>query len=117
MQAYPNAKVILTVRDPVSWYKSVKNSILKSVPLTENFSSSTFLKAIGAYEYMDVSKKASYTVPKGFLHSMFGAIEAGEETAVEFFNQWVEEVKQNVPKERLLVGLTREKRRLITKDF
>ena len=30
MEAYPNAKVILTVRDPVRWYNSVKNSIYRT---------------------------------------------------------------------------------------
>ena len=30
MEAYPNAKVILTVRDPVRWYNSVKNSIYQT---------------------------------------------------------------------------------------
>ena len=30
MEAYPDAKVILTVRDPVRWYNSVKNSIYRT---------------------------------------------------------------------------------------
>ena len=29
MEIYPEAKVILTVRDPVSWYKSVKGTLFK----------------------------------------------------------------------------------------
>jgi hypothetical protein len=34
MKAFPNAKVILTVRDnPEGWYKSVKESIYKTVEL------------------------------------------------------------------------------------
>ena len=27
MEVYPNAKVVLTVRDPEAWYKSVKETI------------------------------------------------------------------------------------------
>lgn len=30
MEAYPDAKVVLTVRDPVKWYNSVKNTIYNS---------------------------------------------------------------------------------------
>ena len=30
MRAYPDAKVILTTRDPVKWYSSVKNTIYNS---------------------------------------------------------------------------------------
>ena len=30
MEAYPGAKVVLSVRDPVKWYKSVKNTIYQS---------------------------------------------------------------------------------------
>ena len=28
MEAFPNAKVLLTTRDPETWYESVKNSIM-----------------------------------------------------------------------------------------
>merc|ERR1712012_460293 len=34
---------------------------------------------------------------------MFGAVEAGEDTAVKFFNEWMESVKTEIPEERLLV--------------
>ena len=33
---------------------------------------------------------------------MFDAIEAGEEASVQYFNHWLEEVKRNVPDERLI---------------
>ena len=34
---------------------------------------------------------------------MFGAVSQGKETAVAFYNKWVEEVKAMVPKEKLLI--------------
>ena len=34
---------------------------------------------------------------------MFGAVDAGEETAVRFFTEWQEQVKKEIPPERLLV--------------
>ena len=34
---------------------------------------------------------------------MFGAISQGKDTAVAFYNKWVDEVKATVPKEKLLI--------------
>ena len=34
---------------------------------------------------------------------MFGAVDSGEETAVRFFTEWNEQVKREIPAERLLV--------------
>ena len=34
---------------------------------------------------------------------MFGAVDAGEETAVRFFTEWQEQVRKEIPPERLLV--------------
>ena len=46
-----------------------------------------------------------YTVPQGSALglSMFEAIENGEETAVKFWNNHVEEVKRVVPADKLLI--------------
>ena len=41
--------------------------------------------------------------PAGFDTGMFGAVGAGKEVAVEFFNRWVDEVKATVPNDRLLI--------------
>ena len=41
--------------------------------------------------------------PDGFDHSMYTAVKSGEKTAVEFYNRWIEEVKMNVPNDRLLI--------------
>jgi len=34
---------------------------------------------------------------------LFDAIEEGEEASVEYFTNWIEEVKKNVPEEKLLI--------------
>ena len=44
----------------------------------------------------------TYLGPR-YPRGMFGAVDAGEETAVRFFNDWVELVKAEIPAERLLV--------------
>ena len=37
MKAYPNAKVILSVRDPKKWYRSVKNTIFYAHMMNRTF--------------------------------------------------------------------------------
>ena len=37
MKAFPKAKVILTVREPDKWYKSVKETILKGYELLQQW--------------------------------------------------------------------------------
>ena len=39
---------------------------------------------------------------------MFGVIGEGREASTEFYNKWVEEVKNSVPKERLLIFNVKE---------
>jgi len=108
VKMYPNAKVLLTVRDPVRWYLSVKNTIrtmcwfmmesLGGLPmrLIGKLSGKTFGPALftcSAPTYLG----AKY--PKG----LFGVVDAGEDTAVKFFNDWTDDVVQHVPADRLLV--------------
>ena len=40
--------------------------------------------------------------------SMFGAIEAGKEASIKFYNDWVEDVKKSIPKEKLLIFSVKE---------
>ena len=49
----------------------------------------------------------TYLGPK-YPDGMFGAIDAGEETAVRFFNDWKAQVIREVPAERLLVFEVKE---------
>merc|ERR1719373_413427 len=44
----------------------------------------------------------TYLGPR-YPRGMFGAVDSGQETAVRFFTEWVEQVKREVPAERLLV--------------
>ena len=49
MKIYPNAKVILTIRDPEKWYKSVKDTIHQTRSFL-NGSTGIFLKLVGGYD-------------------------------------------------------------------
>lgn len=39
---------------------------------------------------------------------MFGAVEDGEQTAVQYYNDWKEEVLKEVPADRLLISQVKE---------
>ena len=42
MKAYPNAKIILSVRDPKKWYRSVKNTIFYGYMMNRTFPTNIF---------------------------------------------------------------------------
>ena len=89
-ERYPQAKVILTLRDPKAWFKSVSNTIM-------------------------VSFKGPMTLPDGrrvgppgdFAPLLIGQKTFGgrfdEAHMIDVFNRHNEEVRRTIPKERLLV--------------
>ena len=102
LQYYPDAKVILTVRDPQAWYESALNTIYQVV---EPQTGQKFLKTLKRPD----SPRTRYLervwslVEKELWQSDFQGKFADKQYAIEVFNQHVEEVKQNVPSTRLLV--------------
>jgi len=105
MKVYPNAKVILTTRDPVSWYKSVKNTIFQyyliqqKIPFTWMYALMDRRKEGGAAFF----NRCHRHVPSGGDVGMMEAVKSGQEAAVKFFHDWETEVIKNVPADRLLV--------------
>ena len=105
---YPKAKVLLTVRDPVRWYLSVKNSIREFIRFVEEtwmaapFRLISSLTGHNRTAAIFASFGPTYLGPR-YPRGMFGAVDSGQETAVRFFTEWVEQVKREVPAERLLV--------------
>jgi hypothetical protein len=87
MQAWPQAKVILTVRDPERWYESALKTIYR------------------------IQQDFPWWFPNFFFklqekHIWQGRFEGRFEDrdfAIQNFNQYIEEVKSYVPKENLLV--------------
>ena len=55
-----------------------------------------------------LSNQMALAVPRHSDHSMFSSVRAGQEEAEKWFNEWAEEVKRHVPKEKLLVFDVRE---------
>tara|TARA_Y100000590_G_scaffold410555_1_gene503728 strand:+ start:1029 stop:1754 length:726 start_codon:yes stop_codon:yes gene_type:complete len=96
MEAYPNAKVILTVRDAQSWVKSwnvLNNQILKSF----------------TFRFLAKIPKTSFKLQKDIHNKMIlgpqGAFQGAisDEDRMKKFDEWNKSVIKYVPKERLLV--------------
>lgn len=110
MEAFPDAKILLNVRDPVKWYQSVKNSILKISNTETSWPCSWFDFLTGRAATTELVIKLSTIVPQCSTQGlgMFGAVSAGEKEAVQFWNEHVNEVKSVVPADRLLVWEVKE---------
>jgi hypothetical protein len=97
MQHFPEAKVILTVRDPESWYRSARETIYeatRSIP--------AWLKWIPRVRAM--VKLLDGVAWDGVFHGRF----EDAETSKRIFREHTEDVKRTVPQERLLVYEVRE---------
>lgn len=106
MQHYPEAKVILTVRDPDSWYESALNTIYRVEP-------SGWQKLLMALQLpfsprlrgmMRVIRMANKQIWEEDFQGKF----EDKEYALQVFNRHIEEVKRVVPPERLLVYQVKE---------
>ena len=103
LEVYPDVKVLLNVRDPVRWYESVRDSILKISRIQTSWPCSWLVSLMGSDPWLPTyfSDPVATSSSKGY--GMFSAVTAGQEAAVEFFHEHVEEVKKHVPEDKLLV--------------
>ena len=105
MMAYPRAKVLLTIRDGVSWYVSVRDSIHRLSVTSSKWPVSWFSELVGLTASTQLMRSVG-NQPLAWSSSglgMHAAVEAGEAAAVRFYQDHVEEVKACVPADRLLV--------------
>jgi hypothetical protein len=101
MARYPNAKVLLSVRDPEKWYESVKSTIYQVNQRSRTSSNSLpflFLKLIKPGIATAVPM-VNQLIWQDTFHDRF----EDKEFAISIFNQHNEEVKNSVPPEKLLV--------------
>ena len=103
MEIYPDAKVLLTVRDPERWFKSmtVLHTIFGTL-IQQPYAG--VLTAMGLGDTIKFSREVvmSTDMP-GILGRVNRAMLQGKREAVEVFNSHVAEVKGFVPPDRLLV--------------
>ena len=121
MHSYPDAKVILTVRDPNRWYESIYNTVYvrgrtASSPIfrglrllgLRQFDANTFLSLVlRAGELVGLFRPGMSRVARFYdrliWEDTFGGNFEDRQHAIEVFERHNEEVKRRVPVERLLV--------------
>jgi len=102
LRAFPNAKVLLNVRDPVRWVESMNGTIIISRKIQNQFPCSMF-KWLGiGSTYLMWSKFTS-------ANQMNKPLEAiGKGTGVEYFNNWNHDKSLIIPKDKLLIFNVKE---------
>ena len=65
LDVFPNAKVVLTVREPETWYKSVKNSIFKFRDVYKSFPYNLLLWMNGRWDHMRLVNSISERPARG----------------------------------------------------
>ena len=90
---YPEAKVILTVRDPERWYDSTRQTI--------HFADKTFPK--WTILLLSRRKRVFQRLLDGLRDKLFQSRFEDRSFAIEVFNRHNEQVRRDVPADRLLV--------------
>ncbi|KAI7883572.1 hypothetical protein K492DRAFT_235361 [Lichtheimia hyalospora FSU 10163] len=105
MQYYPDSKVILVVRSPESWYKSVQRTILPLVRLSRKFKDRMLpdhVKQVRAlwlqsFIYKNEQQKVPMDIQEVY-RLLFDPV-----AMRQMYMDHIEDVKRTVPSERLLV--------------
>lgn len=100
MAAYPDAKVVLSVRDADAWYDSAIKTIFRGLPPG----------AVGIARVAGVVNKNARGFPRWYryvqsslMDGFFEGRRHDRDYMIDRFNSWNEEVKATVPADRLLV--------------
>lgn len=107
MVAYPEAKVLLTVRDPEHWYESVQNTIYLSS--RKNLRSP--LVAVISFamrKFVPEMRKRLRMLNAVIWNGTFDGKFEDKDYAITIYKQHIEEVKQYVPPEKLLAYNVKE---------
>ena len=70
MKAYPDAKIILSVRDPKKWYKSVKNTIFYGHMMNRTFPTNIFCILNGTKGWMNMVDRLANMPTNGIERGM-----------------------------------------------
>lgn len=98
MKVYPDAKVLLTVRDPEKWYESAQSTIFHTATMTRS-PFTRLLLGLFRPRMLQTVRMINTLIWEG----TFGGNFADKQYAIELFNRHIEEVKKYVPPEQLLV--------------
>ncbi len=107
MRLYPDAKIVLTVRDPESWYESSKNTIyqgIKQIKSSILVSALFFITGLFNSFQRHIFRLQNAIIWNGTFRGRF----EDKDYAISIFNQHSENVKRNVPADKLLVYEVKE---------
>jgi hypothetical protein len=99
LTAYPDAKVVLTVREPERWYQSMYATAYTMMQLT---TPAWFKKYVPQY------RRFADLIDLLIWDGLFSGRFAEQEHAIQVYNQHIEKVKQNIPAEKLLIFSVKE---------
>lgn len=106
MEAYPQAKVLLTVRDPESWYESASQTILGGPKANSGFAGRVFFAV--AEKTVPAFRRAPQMIQNVIIDRTFSGDTESREHVIGVFEEHIEEVKRAVPEEKLLVYSVKE---------
>jgi len=107
MAAYPEAKVILTVRDcPEQWYQSVLTTIHQEA--LSKFPYNLAAHLLGKTKHFQTVELTLGFQTEHFPKGLRRTIDGGKEEAVTRYSEWTKHVKDIVPDEKLLVFNVKE---------
>jgi len=107
LQMNPSSKVILTVRDPKSWYPSIDFMTTMVTTLACSLPYCWFLTLVGLGHQVGFIR-SNIKQSLGINGRLGRALKSGEDEAIKFFNDHVAEVKAFVPPHQLLVFNVKE---------
>jgi hypothetical protein len=108
MKAYPEAKVLLSVRDPDSWYQSAFNSVYQAERLIGERMREAGEGFVPDARMMATIGRFGGLVGRMVWQRTFHGRFAEKDYALSVFTEHIEEVKRNVPAEKLLVFNVKE---------
>ncbi|HET7270239.1 MAG TPA: sulfotransferase [Rubrobacter sp.] len=104
MRRYPDAKVLLSVRDPESWYQSTRTTIYELTMLIERATISRWIFGLMSLLIFGGFTGRRSSLAKDIIwEGTFDGRFEDKDYAIEVFERHNEEVKRRVPPERLLV--------------
>ncbi|THD26456.1 Cell wall integrity and stress response component 1 [Fasciola hepatica] len=97
MRIYPEAKIVLTVRDPSRWIESVRETIWPRESRLKKYVFDQVIKIV-------LPAKFSQMATNAVQYSMGPNVDLNnDEQMIQGFIRWNQEVKQVVPNDRLLI--------------
>ena len=100
-QLYPDAKVILTIRDPEDWYRSASKTIFRSYPSLKQL-----MVIISGYAFrkrIRLLMRVGWLINNLIFHRTFRFEFRNKHRAIDIFEKHNLEVINHIPSEQLLV--------------